>query len=228
MLHTNFSLWCHLAQRFLEIGSVLAERGTGGSGGCVHPQSANSMADSGLSCKKHMVGTGWAISLLLCTSGPRKWSSGHVGSPFLAVKLFSGSWLLTNGCPYRACWGRQCITWLNTVLWLERSIQCTGDSSLSAEVGATLCPAEVPVRIKWSRTWPPGCNALHCTPLQSLPSVMTDLYLVCWLPLLIILLLVWTPNGVVLAGRIVVSRLVQVVSFVERRRVWVVVISFCD
>ena len=42
------------------------------------------------------------------------------------------------------CWGRQHITWLNTVLWLECKIQCTGDStwilswpdpSLRVEVG---------------------------------------------------------------------------------------------
>jgi len=35
------------------------------------------------------VSTGWAVSLLLCTNGIRKQSSGHIGPPFLAVKLFS-------------------------------------------------------------------------------------------------------------------------------------------
>ena len=37
-----------------------------------------------------LVGTGWAIFLLLFMNGLRKWSSGHVGPPFLAVEaLFS-------------------------------------------------------------------------------------------------------------------------------------------
>ena len=49
------------------------------------------MAASGLSCRKPLVGTGWAISLLLCTNGLRRWSSRHVGPPFLAVKPFSCS-----------------------------------------------------------------------------------------------------------------------------------------
>ena len=34
---------------------------------------------------------GWVISLLLCTNGLRKWSSDHVGPPFLAVRLFIGA-----------------------------------------------------------------------------------------------------------------------------------------
>jgi len=33
----------------------------------------------------------WAVSLLLCKNGHRKQSSGHVGPPFLTVKLFSHS-----------------------------------------------------------------------------------------------------------------------------------------
>jgi len=49
------------------------------------------MTASGLSCRKPLVGTEWAISLLLCKNGLRKWSSGHVGPLFLAVKLFSHS-----------------------------------------------------------------------------------------------------------------------------------------
>ena len=40
-----------------------------------------------------LVGTGWAIFL----NGLRKWSSGHVGPPFLAVKLFSQSIGVTIG-----------------------------------------------------------------------------------------------------------------------------------
>ena len=41
-----------------------------------------------------LVGTGWAIFLLLCMNGLRKWSSGHVGP---AVKLFSQSVGVTIG-----------------------------------------------------------------------------------------------------------------------------------
>ena len=49
------------------------------------------MAASGLSCRKPLVGTGWAISLFFHTNGLRKQSFGHVGPPFLVVKLFSCS-----------------------------------------------------------------------------------------------------------------------------------------
>ena len=48
--------------------------------------------DQGLSTAKprssHVT---WAISLLMCTNGLRKRSSGHVGPPFLAGRLFSRS-----------------------------------------------------------------------------------------------------------------------------------------
>ena len=64
--------------------------GTGG-GGWVHSKGAKSTAAPGLSQRKHLVGTGWAISLLLCTNGLRKQSYVHVQPPFLAVKLFSHS-----------------------------------------------------------------------------------------------------------------------------------------
>ena len=66
------------------------EGGTGG-GGWVSALSLGSMAAFGLSLEKPLVGAGWAISLLLCTNGPRKQSSRLVGPPFLAVKRFSRS-----------------------------------------------------------------------------------------------------------------------------------------
>ena len=48
------------------------------------------MAASGLSCKS--LGWHWVGHfLLLCTNGLRKQHSGHVGPPFLAVKLSSQS-----------------------------------------------------------------------------------------------------------------------------------------
>ena len=64
--------------------------GTGG-GERVSTLGPGNMAASGLSCKKPLVSPGWAISLLLSTNRLRKRSSGHVGPPFLAVRLFSRS-----------------------------------------------------------------------------------------------------------------------------------------
>ena len=51
----------------------------------MHPKGANSMATSGLGCRKAMGGIGWAISLLLCMNWLRKQHSGLVGPPFLTV-----------------------------------------------------------------------------------------------------------------------------------------------
>ena len=64
--------------------------GTGG-GESVSTLGPGNMAASGLSCRKPLVIPMWAISLLMCTNGRRKQSSGHVGPPFLAVRLFSRS-----------------------------------------------------------------------------------------------------------------------------------------
>ena len=66
-------------------------------GGRVSTLGPGSMAASGLCYRKHLVSTGWAISLFLRTNGLRKRSSGHVGPPFLAVKLFSRSVGVTIG-----------------------------------------------------------------------------------------------------------------------------------
>ena len=66
------------------------EGGTGG-GGWVSALSLGSMAAFGLGLEELLVGAGWAISILLCTNGPRKPSSRLVGPPFLAVKRFSRS-----------------------------------------------------------------------------------------------------------------------------------------
>jgi len=64
--------------------------GTGG-GGRVSTLGPGNMAASGLSCRKPLVSTGWATSLLLCTNRLRKSSPGHAEPPFLAVRLFSHS-----------------------------------------------------------------------------------------------------------------------------------------
>ena len=73
--------------------------GTGG-GEWVHPKGANRVAASGLGCRKALVGTGWAISLLLCMNRLRKQPSGLVGSPFLTMMLFFSlhGWSLAESC----------------------------------------------------------------------------------------------------------------------------------
>ena len=63
----------------------------------MHPKAANSMAVSGLSFENTLVGTGWAVSVLFFTNGLRKQFSHLVGSPFLAVKLFSQSGIAVAG-----------------------------------------------------------------------------------------------------------------------------------
>jgi len=64
-----------------DLSFVPAER----AGEWVHPKGTNSMAASGLGCRKAMVGTGWAISLLFCMNWLRIQHSGLVGPPFLTV-----------------------------------------------------------------------------------------------------------------------------------------------
>jgi len=63
---------------------VSRKSGTGG-GGWVYPKGANSIATSGLISRNDLVGTGWAISLLLCMVELRKQTSCLVGLPFLKV-----------------------------------------------------------------------------------------------------------------------------------------------
>ena len=68
-----------------------SENGRTEGGGRDSTLGPGNMAASGLSRRKPLARTGWAISLLLCTNELRKWCSGHihVGPPFLAVSLFS-------------------------------------------------------------------------------------------------------------------------------------------
>ena len=75
-LSWDFHLQMSLQWRPWEIGSVWAERVGQGS-----------MAMSGLSFRKALFGTGWAISFLLCMIGLRKQSS-QLGPSFLALKVF--------------------------------------------------------------------------------------------------------------------------------------------
>ena len=53
------------------------------------PKGANSMVVPELGCRKALVGTGKAISLL-CANGLRKQSASLVGPPFLAMRFFLG------------------------------------------------------------------------------------------------------------------------------------------
>jgi len=62
----------------------------GASEGC------KQLATYGLAVE-NLVGAGFAISLLLCTTELVKWSSGHVMPPVLAVKLLSQSVEATIG-----------------------------------------------------------------------------------------------------------------------------------
>ena len=64
--------------------------GTGG-GGWVYPKGADSMAISGLSFRNTLVGSRWAIAVLLCTNGSRKQLSRLAQCPFPVGKLFSES-----------------------------------------------------------------------------------------------------------------------------------------
>ena len=57
------------------------------------------MVASGLSCRKPLGGTGWAISLTLCMNELRK--HGPVGPSFLTVRLFSQSAWAVTGCEPR-------------------------------------------------------------------------------------------------------------------------------
>jgi len=61
-------------------------------GGWMHPKGANSMAASGLSCRKP-----WAIFLLLCMNRLRNQPCGPVGPPFLTMMLFSQSAKMVTG-----------------------------------------------------------------------------------------------------------------------------------
>ena len=87
----NFQLVMSLPVMSLGLRFCASRKGVTRGGGWVSTLGPGKMTASGLSCRKYLVGTGWAISLLLCTNGLRKQSSGHVGPPFLAVKLFSCS-----------------------------------------------------------------------------------------------------------------------------------------
>ena len=63
---SRFVLVMSLLAMCLGLRFCASRKGGAGEGEWVHPKGANSMAASGLGCRKALVGTGWAISLLLC------------------------------------------------------------------------------------------------------------------------------------------------------------------
>ena len=64
-----------------------SKKGETGGGGWVSTLSPGNMASCGLSCRKPY-GRHWVGHFSpLCMNGLREWSSGHVGLPFLAVRL---------------------------------------------------------------------------------------------------------------------------------------------
>ena len=84
--YETFVLLCHFTMCFGDRFCVSRNRkGRTRGGGFVHPKVTNSMAVSGLSFGNTLVGTGWAISVLLCTKGIRNQSSHLVGPPFTGL-----------------------------------------------------------------------------------------------------------------------------------------------
>ena len=72
----------------------MRRKGRTGRGGRVHPKGANSMAMSGLPCRKGLVGTVRAISALFGIDGLRNKPSYLVGPPFL---VFTAHFSATPG-----------------------------------------------------------------------------------------------------------------------------------
>jgi len=87
--------------RFKLAMSLLAmssRKGRTEGGWWVFLKGTNSMAATWLGCRKALVGTKWAISLLLRMIGLRKKPSGLMGPPFLTMNNFclvytGGHWL---------------------------------------------------------------------------------------------------------------------------------------
>ena len=70
----------------------MSRNGVTGGGGChcvVHLKGANGMAVCGLACRKALVGTGRAISVLFGINGLRNKPSYLIGPPFLGVYSYA-------------------------------------------------------------------------------------------------------------------------------------------
>jgi len=88
-------------------------------------KSEDSMAASGLGCRKALLATGWANSLLH-TNGPRKQPSGLVECTFLTTKLLSQSAQAVIGCK---------LTIENSLMWFESR---SGQGWLQRQLGDVL------------------------------------------------------------------------------------------
>jgi len=68
----NFQLVMSLLALSLGLRFCASRKGGTGGGGRVSTMGPGDVAASGCSCRKPLVGTGWATSLLLCTNELRK------------------------------------------------------------------------------------------------------------------------------------------------------------
>ena len=72
-------------------GFCFSRKGGIGGSGWVYPKGADSMAVSGISFRKALVGSGWVTAVLLCTNRLKKKSSCPARCPFPAGKYSSQS-----------------------------------------------------------------------------------------------------------------------------------------
>ena len=76
----------------------ISRKGGTGGGVWVHPRGTNSAAMSGLSFRNTLVGTGWTISLILCTNRLENSPLTFDGPHFLQRRFFA--WLQAKSCDY--------------------------------------------------------------------------------------------------------------------------------
>jgi len=93
---------------------------------------ANSMVASGLGCRKALVGTGWAISLLLCMNWLRQQPSGPISDKDTFLGLHEQSlaesgdyWELVNEWVWFESW--ICREWLQGQLGEDLSVKIQGN-----------------------------------------------------------------------------------------------------
>ena len=77
-----------LPAMFLILRFCVSRKGRTGGVGWVHPKGANSMAVSGLACRKDLVGIGEVISGFFGVNKLRNKPSYLVGPPFLAFTAY--------------------------------------------------------------------------------------------------------------------------------------------
>ena len=136
--------------------------GTGG-GGWVHPKGANSMVVSELTCRKALVGTGRAISVLFGINGLGNKPSYPVGPRFLA---FTAHFSATPGSldwEFVNWW-----VWLALEIVLYRGCLCWG---VYVKQGSTVC-----FGLSLHQMFPEHCNCLiqghrECIPVMNFRDI---------------------------------------------------------